>query len=144
MYKCSQSDRYFCGALLDWKIHGVDGEREKWISIPTDRIGRRLERVKAKQMIKVCRQTNMLFHIRSICIKSAISQPLHISAPKLAPVVPLSVLNQIFLILSMQTWFQGGMYKVTNYQSIPVIEFIRRTWDKKRFEKFQMSKQNSQ
>ena len=61
MYKCSQSDLYFCRALLDWKIHGVDWEREKWRRSPTDRIGHRLERVKAKQMIKVCRADQHAF-----------------------------------------------------------------------------------
>lgn len=53
MHKCAHSDLYFCRASSDWKIHGVDWEREKWGSIPTDRISRRLEPVKAKQMIKV-------------------------------------------------------------------------------------------
>lgn len=61
MYRCSQSDLYFCGALLGWKIHGVDWEREKWVSIPTDRISRRLERVKAEQIIKVCRADQHAF-----------------------------------------------------------------------------------
>lgn len=144
MYKCSQSDLYFCRALLDWKIHGVDWQREKWVSIPRDRISRRLEPVTAKQMIKVCRADQHAFPY-----KVNLYQESHHSA---------------FVHLRSQTGDYGPIehaqsdhpdsihadmiprrnVQVTNYQFIPVIEFILRTWEKKRFEEFQMSKQNSQ
>ena len=102
----------------------MGGMRQGINSIPVGRISCRLEPIKAKQMIKDVGQTNMYFHIRSICIKGVISQPLYISAPKLATMVPLNMLNQIILILPMQIRFHGGMYKVTNSQSTSAIEFI--------------------